>query len=116
MLVLIPQLRWVASELNAAMGSDDRDMTRRHLDSWRWQAGHVNGLLTPAPRAILKSRSKTRRSSVHMRGSARKAVESPTGISAVTGSCDGADQVLLRMQQCGVVCAGRRDAGTHQSA
>lgn len=58
MLVLIPQLRWVAGELDAAISSDDRDLTRRHLDSWRWQAGHVNGLLkdeTPTPRAILKS-------------------------------------------------------------
>lgn len=58
MLVLIPQLRWVASELDAAIGSDDRAMTRRHLDQWRWQAGHVNGLLkdeTPTPRTILKS-------------------------------------------------------------
>jgi hypothetical protein len=58
MLVLIPQLRWISQELDAAIASDSRDLVRRHLDSWRWQAGHVNGLLSeesPSPRKILRS-------------------------------------------------------------
>lgn len=58
MLVLIPQLRWVAQEMDAAIESGDKGMTRRHLDSWRYQAGHVNGLLlddSAVTRRILKA-------------------------------------------------------------
>ncbi|MEV0803928.1 hypothetical protein AB0I34_39985 [Kribbella sp. NPDC050281] len=57
-LILIPQLRWVAQEMDAAIAENDRALTRRHLDNWRWQAGHVNGLLLddrPSPRKVLKS-------------------------------------------------------------
>lgn len=57
-LVLIPQLRWVAQELDAAIEAGDRGMTRRHLDSWRNQAGHINGVLlddSAAKRKILKA-------------------------------------------------------------
>ena len=58
MLVLIPQLRWVAQEMDAAIESGDKGMTRRHLDSWRYQAGHVNGLLlddSAVTRKVLKA-------------------------------------------------------------
>jgi hypothetical protein len=57
MLVLIPQLRWLAQELDAAIAADDGAMTRRHLDGWRWQAGHVHGLLLDAnaERRILRA-------------------------------------------------------------
>lgn len=57
-LVLLPQLRWLAHELDSAIANDDRDLARRQLDNWRWQAGHANGLLTeitPSPRKILRA-------------------------------------------------------------
>jgi hypothetical protein len=46
LLVLVPQLKWLATELDVAIQSEDASLTRRHLDSWRWQASHINGLLT----------------------------------------------------------------------
>jgi hypothetical protein len=57
MLVLIPQLRWLAQELDTAIAAGDSAMTRRHLDGWRWQAGHVSGLLldAKAERRILRA-------------------------------------------------------------
>lgn len=45
LLVLVPQLRWISSELDAAIELDDAAAVRRQLDSWRWQAGHVHGVL-----------------------------------------------------------------------
>jgi hypothetical protein len=45
LLILIPQLRWLSGELDAAIEADDAQLARRHLDSWRWQASHVHGLL-----------------------------------------------------------------------
>lgn len=44
-LVLIPQLRFIASEMDNAVVSNDRNLARRHLENWRWQAGHIKGLL-----------------------------------------------------------------------
>jgi hypothetical protein len=44
-LILIPQLKWLASELDIAIKNEDADLTRRHLDNWRGQAAHVRGLL-----------------------------------------------------------------------
>jgi hypothetical protein len=57
MLVLIPQLRWLAQELDTAIVAEDGAMTRRHLDGWRWQAGQVSGLLleAKAERRILRA-------------------------------------------------------------
>jgi hypothetical protein len=42
---LIPQLRWLAGELDAAIDTNDPRLTRRHLDSWRGQAAYIRGLL-----------------------------------------------------------------------
>src|SRR5437868_615162 len=46
LMVLIPQLRWVAIELENAIAANDRKGARKQLDSWRWQAGNVQGILT----------------------------------------------------------------------
>ena len=45
LLVLIPQLRWMASELDAAISDNDPKLTRRQLDNWRGLAAHVHGIL-----------------------------------------------------------------------
>ena len=45
LLILVPQLRWVAQELDDAIMAKDRNLARRHLDHWRHQAGHLNGVL-----------------------------------------------------------------------
>lgn len=91
MLVLIPQLRWVAQEMDAAIAGDDRGMTRRTLDSWRWQAGHVNGLLLDegaTSRKILKA----------LQDSVALATEATTtllkGQKPVLESCDQARQAI----------------------
>lgn len=56
LLLLIPQLRWVAAELDVAISEDEPNLSRRTLDSWRWQAGQVHGLLTAssAERKLLR--------------------------------------------------------------
>jgi len=48
LLVLIPQLRWVAAELDAAIDGNESIWTRRYLDSWRWHASNIRGLLSVA--------------------------------------------------------------------
>lgn len=48
LMVLIPQLRWTVTELENAIASNDRKAARRQLDSWRWQAGNIQGILTAA--------------------------------------------------------------------
>ncbi|MEV4185234.1 hypothetical protein AB0J28_27815 [Streptosporangium canum] len=48
LLVLIPQLRWIATELDISIDSGNSSLARRHLDNWRMQASHVHGILTTA--------------------------------------------------------------------
>lgn len=48
LLILIPQLRWTVIELENAITVSDRTGARRQLDSWRWQAGNIQGILTAA--------------------------------------------------------------------
>jgi hypothetical protein len=48
LMVLIPQLRWTVTELENAIAMNDRKGARRQLDSWRWQAGNIQGILTAA--------------------------------------------------------------------
>jgi len=43
--VLVPQLIWLADELDSSIETNDRTLTRHYLYNWRWQAGHVHGLL-----------------------------------------------------------------------
>lgn len=45
LLVLIPQLRWIAAELDASIEADNARLAKRHLDNWRWQASNIHGLL-----------------------------------------------------------------------
>lgn len=46
LLVLVPQLRWIAAEIDVAIENENRGLTRRHFDSWRGQAGNITGMLT----------------------------------------------------------------------
>ncbi|WFE62891.1 hypothetical protein [Micromonospora sp. WMMD714] len=58
LLVLIPQLRWIAAELDFAIDDGNVRLAKRHLDSWRWQANNIHGMLTSADasqRRVLKS-------------------------------------------------------------
>jgi hypothetical protein len=48
LLVLIPQLRWLTGELDAAIDAGEPIWARRHLESWRWHASNVRGLLSVA--------------------------------------------------------------------
>lgn len=57
LMVLIPQLRWTVIELETAISSQDAAGARKHLDSWRWQAGSIQGILSatePDETKILK--------------------------------------------------------------
>ena len=56
MLILVPQLRWIAQEIDTSIATNERDATRRNFDNWRWQASHVSGVLSddrPVPRKAL---------------------------------------------------------------
>ena len=46
LLVLVPQLRWTVAELESAIENDNSYMARRQLESWRWQAGNIHGILS----------------------------------------------------------------------
>jgi hypothetical protein len=46
LMVLIPQMRWIVSELESAITTKDRTAARKQLDSWRWQAGNAQGILS----------------------------------------------------------------------
>jgi hypothetical protein len=48
LLVLIPQLRLISSELVTAIEENNRPLARRQLDNWRWQASHLHGILSSA--------------------------------------------------------------------
>lgn len=57
LMVLIPQLRWTVADLETAISNDDAAMVRRQLESWRWQAGNIHGMLSaadPAETRVLK--------------------------------------------------------------
>jgi hypothetical protein len=48
LMVLIPQLMWIASEIDSAIEVENMPLVRRYLHNWRLQAGNVNGLLLAA--------------------------------------------------------------------
>lgn len=48
LMVLIPQLMWVASEIDSAIETGNMPLVRRYLHNWRLQAGNVNGILLAA--------------------------------------------------------------------
>lgn len=57
-LILIPRLRTLALELDDAAASGDPIWVRRRLESWRWESGHLHGLMSrvePLPTDLLKS-------------------------------------------------------------
>ncbi|MFC0041624.1 hypothetical protein [Actinomadura rayongensis] len=45
LLILIPQLRWTASELDIAIKDDDPELALRQLEHWMWQVGHIRGIV-----------------------------------------------------------------------
>lgn len=45
LLVLIPQLRWIAQVLEESIDLDEPLVTRKHLDNWRWSASNVRGII-----------------------------------------------------------------------
>jgi hypothetical protein len=50
LMVLVPQLTWIANEVDWAIEREGFDVVRRFLNSWRHQAGNVHGILmTQAP-------------------------------------------------------------------
>ncbi len=48
LMVVVPQLRWIALELDAAIETGNIALTRRFLGNWRSQAGQVKGILSKA--------------------------------------------------------------------
>src|SRR4051812_21705737 len=46
LLVLVPQLRFIAKELDEAIERDDAQHAKRELDNWRWQVANIQGLLS----------------------------------------------------------------------
>lgn len=57
LMVLIPQLTWIANEVDWAIERENFDVVRRFLNSWRQHAGNVHGILmaqAPDENDILK--------------------------------------------------------------
>jgi hypothetical protein len=48
LMTLIPQLRWIAVELEDAINTRNEAGARKQLDGWRWQAGNIQGILSAA--------------------------------------------------------------------
>jgi len=48
LFVLIPQLRWISTELENSIRSGDRQLASRNLHNWQSQAGYVHGILSAA--------------------------------------------------------------------
>lgn len=48
LMVLIPQLMWISSEIDSAIEIGNISLVRRYLHNWRLQAGNVNGILLAA--------------------------------------------------------------------
>jgi len=46
LLVLVPQLRWVSTELELSIEINDASLAGRNLHNWRWQAAHIHGILS----------------------------------------------------------------------
>jgi hypothetical protein len=46
LLVLVPQLRWTVNELDSAIQGKDSMLVQRELNSWRWQAQNIHGILS----------------------------------------------------------------------
>jgi hypothetical protein len=58
LMVLVPQLTWIANEVDWAIERESFDVVRRFLTSWRHQAGNVHGILmeqAPNESDILKA-------------------------------------------------------------
>ena len=92
LLVLIPQLRWISTELDAAIEDDNRRLVRRHLDNWRWQANNIHGMLTatdPAQRKLLKGLQ----TSVGQASSAGTALMSKGNISILQESASARESI-----------------------
>lgn len=56
LLILVPQLRSIASELGTAIEENNRVLARRQLDNWRGNASHLHGVLSgsnPEQRELL---------------------------------------------------------------
>ncbi len=51
LLVQIGQLRWVTSALDDAMANNKPDVARLLLESWRYSAGQIHGLILKDPTA-----------------------------------------------------------------
>jgi hypothetical protein len=57
LLILLPQLNRVESELDTAVDQDDRRLAAAHMSQWRWQAGQVRGWLSgddPSSKKVAK--------------------------------------------------------------
>ncbi|WP_433535359.1 hypothetical protein ACQPZK_25405 [Micromonospora sp. CA-249363] len=48
LLVLIPQLRWIANELDASILAEETALAKKYLDNWRFHASNVRGILNAA--------------------------------------------------------------------
>lgn len=46
LLLLVPQLRWIAGELDDALHSRSSPAAKKQLDNWRWQASNIHGILS----------------------------------------------------------------------
>ncbi|MEU7934486.1 hypothetical protein [Micromonospora echinofusca] len=86
LMVMIPQLRWIASELDAAIDFESVPLTRRFLENWRSYAGQAQGLLSktdPDRGDLLIQISE----SISLAASADASLFSKTGSVILTKSC-----------------------------
>jgi hypothetical protein len=58
LLVLVPQLSRTVAELDSAIQADNPFLAQRDLNSWRWQAGNIHGILSganPSEKKLLRT-------------------------------------------------------------
>jgi hypothetical protein len=113
LLILVPQLKWLAGELDAAIERDDPSLTRRHLDSWRWQAGHIHGLLSDDA-AIGRRRAKELQDSVALAFTASSALME--GKRPVLDACKQARESIGKVCNELSIWVGQQSAQTQGDA
>lgn len=84
LLVLLPQLHRVESDLDIAVDRGERQLAASHMSQWRWQAGQLRGLLdTNDP--VSKRMAKAIQTSITLAASAKiDALDSTLTLASVT--------------------------------
>jgi hypothetical protein len=116
LLVLLPQLERIESDLQSAVQADNPDIVMHHLTAWRWQAGQLHALLakgkTPDPdfmKALLQS--------VTLAADAKRAILESSGpvLKATRRVRDGIAVVTNSLGQLAIELSTASEEDSHDS-